>query len=242
MRRIRFNRQLLIALFAALALTNIPNVVLTSASTREVPQRPGVANLNLDSEIRVFDGFVEDWVKLHKQQIALSKKSSITNSEFTLFKSSSEGLKNRCSAFQTAIQTTIKKLKDANRWDGFDDDVLSRADNERGKTILRDGGGAKRLFEEASSQFCSQAQREITDPIETLRPKLAQVQESPFELRFVLASYQPPTPKFGDAQRCTGSMIRLAARWIVGKSIIEGQASKNFDCFCLHECGTTATT
>jgi hypothetical protein len=226
-------------LVVALASAAFQSVTIRRATTNPPPQRVALPNINLDSEIRVLDGFVDDWLKVHKQQIALSKKSSITNNEFTVFKSSSEGLQNRCSEFQTAIRNTIKKLKDANRWDGLDDDVTSRLSNERLKTILRDGGGARRLLEDASSQFCSQAQREITDPIETLRPKLsARAQDPPFELRFVLASYQPPTPKFGDAQRCTGSMIRLVARMIVGKSIIEGQASKNFDCFCLNECGS----
>jgi len=218
---------------------------MARAKTDPPPQRTAVPNINLDGELRVLDGFTDDWLKLHKQQIVLSKKASISNNEFSTFKSSSEGLKNRCSQFQTAIRDVSKKLKESGQWNSLDDDLLARTSNEKFKSAVRENGGAKRILEDASSQFCSQAEREITEPIDRLRPKLsAQVQDLFLDQRTQTPkiSHHAPVPVFKYALRCTGSIIRILGRMVVGKDQFEGQAYKNWECFCLEECGTASPT
>lgn len=244
MPRSRFISYRFAGLLVVMVLIMVQSVGIARVRTSQPSQR--TTNINLDSEFRALDGFLDDWLKFHKQQLALTRKSSINNTEFNTLKSSSEGLRNRCSEFQTAVRDLVRKLKEAGRWNSLDEEILAKSDNERFKSGLREGGGPKRILEDASSQFCNQAKNEITEPVERLRPKLsAQTQQLRFPtsaLSFVGASYQPPAPAFKYAFRCTGSIIRILARMAVGKDQFEGQAYKNWECFCMEECGTASPT
>jgi hypothetical protein len=197
------------------------------------------------------DSFLDDWVKVYKQQTVLSRKASVSHTEFDSFKSSSENIKSRCSDFQRALRDVIKKLKDADRWNGLDDEVLAKtADDQKLRSELRDSGGLKRLLEDASSTFCSQAEAEITSPIESLRPKLSsQVQDSfvdpgapDYRLRMVRANYNPTPFMFTKGVRCIGATIRVAVHLVfTGTSGPAGGAHGNRECFCFDNCSASTT-
>jgi len=192
--------------------------------------------------VRVLDRFVDDWANVFKQQVVLNKKGAITSGEFDAFKSSSERLKNRCSEFQTAIRDFVQKLKDADRWNGLDDELLAKTNNQRLRSSFSDTGGPKRLLAEASSNFCGGAASEITGPIESLRRKLsAQVRDLSFDQGMVRVSYAPEPPMFQKGFRCLGSIIRVYGRMVIGdKNYEQSQAFKNWDCFCFDECSSGA--
>src|SRR6266850_6060149 len=106
----------------------------------------------------------------------------------------------------------------------LNDRMIRRKFDKRQKTSLkssvREGGGSKHILEDASSQFCNQAESEITDPIDRLRPKLgARVQQFLFDQMaetlgadMVRVSCHPAAPTFKYALRCTGSIIRVLVR------------------------------
>lgn len=241
MNKAKINWRKLTALCAVLALTLIQGVSMSRASSP--PLKTTSTDVKFNSELRTLDSFFDDWLKLYQQHSVLSKRASVTSTEFNAFKSSSEGLKNRCSDFQQAIRDVIKKLKDAGRWNGLDDEVLAKTNDQRLKSDLREAGGLKKLLEAAASQFCSQAENEITNPIESLRPKLsAQVQDLFFEqeaqdykLRMVRVAYDPATPMEVRTYRCIGATIRLAVRLVVTGGTA-GSALGNRNCFCFDNC------
>jgi hypothetical protein len=244
MNKARLNWRKLTALGAVLALTLIQSVSMSRATTISPPLKTTSTDVKLDSELRVLDSFFDDWLKVYKQHGVLSKKASVTSTEFNAFKSSSEGLKNRCSQLEGAIRDIIKKLKEAGRWEGLDDEVLAKANDEKLKSDLREGGGLKHLLEDAASQYCSQAENEITGPVESLRPRVsAQVQDLFFEqaaqdykLRMVRVAYDPATPMVTKPVRCLGATIRVAVHMVVATHT--GPAGSNRQCFCFDRCGS----
>ncbi|HEY0349241.1 MAG TPA: hypothetical protein VGC60_13910 [Pyrinomonadaceae bacterium] len=244
----KFNWRKLTALVAVLVLTLIQSVSMSRARTSALPVNITSTELKLDSELRTFDSFFDDWLKVFQQHRVLSKKASVTSTEFNAFKTNSEGIKNRCSQLEGAIRDTIRKLKAADRWDGLDEEALAKADDEGLKSELREGGGLKHLLENAASQYCSQATDEIIGPIESLRPRVsAQGQDLFFEqgtrdygLRMVRVSYNPAPPMFTHTLRCIGATIRVAVHLVAtGHS---GPARGNKECFCYDSCGAAATS
>ena len=134
----------------------------------------------------------------------------------------------------------------------MNDEVLAKtADDPKLRSELSEGGGLKHLLEEAASQYCSQAQNEITGPVEGLRTRLgAQVHDLFFDqaapdyrLRMVPASYDPAPPVFTKGLRCIGATIRVAVHLVAtGTTGGAGGAHGNKECFCYDNCGTGAAT
>lgn len=244
MRKVKSSRHNLTALAVVLSLlTMAQNVTMSQATASPSVQRSTSNVVNLDNEVRVLDRFVDDWANIFKQHGVLNKRAAITSGEFDAFKSSSEGLRNRCSEFQTAIRDLVQKLKDADRWNALDDELLAKTNNQKLISSFRETGGPKRLLAEASSSFCSGTTSEITGPVESLRRKLsAQVRDSSFDQGLVRVSYAPEPPVFQKAFRCLGSIARVYGRMIIGdKNYENSQAYKNWDCFCFDTCSSPAT-
>lgn len=247
MKKAELNWRKSTALCAVLALTFIQSLSMTRATTSPPPLNTASTDAGFNSELRTLDSFYDDWLKLYQQHKVLSKKATVTSSEFNAFKSSSEGLKSRCSDFQQAIRDIINKLKEAGRWNGLDDEVLAKTTDQGLKSDLREAGGLKKLLEAAASQFCSQAEDEITNPIESLRQKLsAQVQDLFFDqaaqdyrLRMVRVSYDPATPMVTKPVRCLGATIRVAVHLVVATH--SGPANSNRHCFCFDDCGAATS-
>jgi hypothetical protein len=227
---------------------------ITQATTSPSPLNTAPPELKLTSELRTLDSFLDDWLKVYTQHRVLSKKASLSRAEFDALKSSSDGIKNRCSDFQQAIRSIVKKLKEADRWNALDDEVLAKTnDDQKLRSELRDGGGLKHLLDDASSQFCSQAEDEITGPVETLRPRLgAQVHDlfldqgvQDYGLRMVRASYNPDPPMFTKFARCVGATIRVAVH-LVATGTSGGAGGSygvgNKECFCYDHCSGAPTT
>lgn len=143
MRKVKPNRRNLTTLAVVLSLlTMIQSVTMSHATANPSVQRNTSTVVSLDNEVRVLDGFGDDWAKVFRQQGELSKKGSITRAEFDAFNSSSERLRNRCSEFQTAVRNIVQKLKDADRWNGLDDELLAKINDQKLKSIFSDTGGA----------------------------------------------------------------------------------------------------
>src|ERR1043166_3695745 len=243
MNKRKLNWRNLTAVCAVLTITLVQSVKMSRATTSPSALNTTATDVKLDSELRTLDSFFDDWLKVSQQHRVLSKRAQVTSVEFNAFKSSSEGIKNRCSQFEGAVRDIIRKLKAADRWDGLDDEVLGKTNDERLKSDLRESGGLKRLLEGAASSYCSQAESEITGPVETLRTKVAALgQPRDFgqpaqDYRMVQASYEPAAPVFTHTLRCLGATIRVAAH-LVGSTIAHGNlgqtpsgASSNRQCF-----------
>src|SRR5438128_10603927 len=105
----KFNLRKLTALAAVLTLTVIQSVSMyREATSAPLPNTPAT-ELKLDSELRTLDTFFDEWLNVYKRNLVLSKKGSVSSIEFNDFKSSSDGIKNRCSQFEGALRDTIRK-------------------------------------------------------------------------------------------------------------------------------------
>ena len=87
MRKAKFNRYLT-GLAVVLSLTMIQSVTLSYATTKPPVQRSSSTVVSFDKEVRVLEGFMDDWASVFKQQGVLSKRAAITSPEFDTFKSS----------------------------------------------------------------------------------------------------------------------------------------------------------
>src|SRR5882724_3800125 len=110
MSKVRLNWRKLTAVSAVLTLTLVQGVRMSRA-TPSAPAFNPATEVKLDGELRTLDAFFDDWLKVSQQHRVLSKKALVTSSEFSAFKSSSDGIKNRCSQFEGAVRDMIRKLK-----------------------------------------------------------------------------------------------------------------------------------
>jgi hypothetical protein len=211
MKNTRHNQHKAMVILSLAAIVFLPSLHLTT-SARPLPGT--VADANLSAESRALDSFLADLAKLDKKSVELSKKSSLTRTEFDAHQRTADDLKRRLSAVQNALRDAITKLKAAGQWEQLDQIVLAKISNSKFQEFVR-RDGFKRTLEVAASTLSNDA-NEIDSPLGILRNKVqAQVQDSIYTpgrgglaLRAVPVANTPPPALFKSKARCSLAYLR----------------------------------
>jgi hypothetical protein len=232
MNKISINLGKLVGVFAIL-----------TALFAHLPETPVAAavgtSVNLQSELRTLDTFVDDLGKLDKKRVELSKKDSLTRVEFTAVQNSSDELKRRLPAINSAFQEITRKLKAAGQWDNLDAAVLAKLDDPNFQSLAR-RLSFKQILENEASRLSRNAD-EIGQPLESLRNRVkAQLRDSVFEpgnssmaLRAVPVAYASSTALSADTFRCRVSLLRMGLSRAFGNTGAPSNRAVNAgNCFC----------
>src|SRR5947209_7358277 len=197
MTKVRLSK--LMALCAILALTFIPNFVTRADGTPD-----------LKGEAQTIATYLDDVGKVARNISELNKKASLTHTEFDTSKTDVDRLKGRLADVERAVTAMIKKLKDNNSWENFDEQLNQRLTDPKAKEVLQKCGGAKKCLE-AASRLVSNA-RELDQLIEPLRAKAqARAGDYLFEdqsssiIRIIPAAYSFSALQGGDSISCKAS-------------------------------------
>jgi hypothetical protein len=212
MKNNRHNQHKAMVILSLAAFVFLQSLHLTT-SARPLPGT--VADANLSAESRALDSFLADLAKLDKKSLELSKKASLTRTEFDAHQRTADDLKRRLSAVQNALRDAITKLKAAGQWEQLDQIVLAKISNSKFQEFVR-RDGFKRTLEAAASTLSNDA-NEIDSPLSILRNKVqARVQDSidgptgrvGLALRAVPVAYTPPPALFKSKARCSLAYLR----------------------------------
>jgi len=250
MKKARFNYWKLTALLAALAMSLVQGVGANRTPSRATTfDRP-----NLSSEAQTVNSFNDDLSNFDKKRVELTKKSTLTNQEFSSLERTGNDLKQRVSQLRDAAVAIINKLKAAGRWETLDEGVLAKLTDAKERAFVRDNGGLRHLLENAVADLNSQSGDEIVAPLSQLRAKVAQSRANQFDgyqevpSRMVAASYEPPTyvppaPLFRRSLRCIGASIRVGVDMVIRGVDEASSFPKNsngaitkWDCRCNNDC------
>lgn len=242
MRKARFNYGKLAAVSVAVAIA-LTQSVSASRSTNPASRSAAFDQVDLSGEARTIDSFNDDFANYNKTGIELSKKSTLTNEEFNSLERTGNDLKRRVSQLRDGVQSIIRKLKAAGRWNTLDEELLAKVKDANDRAFVQKQGGLRRIFEDAVTQLDSQAADDIVAPLSHLRPKVAaQNKEFRFDdsqamsWRMVTAGYSPSAyVPLADRRsaRCIGATIRYATRLVVsGYENIPPNFTSNMHCYC----------
>lgn len=190
----------------------------------------------LVEEFRTLDKFVDDLFKLDRNRGELSKKASLSQTEFDSLKSSADDLKRRLSQVQNALRGIITKLKAAGEWDDIDSRVAETISDPSLRARFRQTS-FKRELEELAENVANQA-GEISDPVEVLRRKVTArsrdsvIPSAAYALAWQAepAAYHPEPAMFTSGLRCSLSKMRYGAVKLIGVST--GRAHEAYHCAC----------
>jgi hypothetical protein len=162
------------------------------------------ADVNLSSEGRIIDNYVDNLVQYDKKVSEAAKKASLTRAEFDALQLLADDLKRRLSTVQGALRGAVSKLQLAGELANLDQTILRKIVSPRFQALVRNEG-FKRTLEEAASGLANDA-AEISQPLDALRSKLrAQAPErglNPQVLRLVRVAYTTAPVVFGKSLRC----------------------------------------
>ena len=225
--RAKLSRRTFAAL-CSLAVTVFAQLGPTATATAP---RAEIAN-----EARTLDKFVDDLFKLDRKTGELSKKASLSQTEFDSLKGSADDLKRRLSQVQNALRGVITKLKAAGEWDDIDSKVAETITDASLRARFRQTS-FKRELDELAENVANQA-GEISDPVEVLRRKVtARSRDSVFPSSgYALAwqaepaAYHPEPALFTSGLRCSLSKMRYGAVKLIGVST--ARAHEAYHCAC----------
>src|SRR5713101_4805775 len=136
---------------------------------------PSIADVDIQAEGRTVDTYVHDLNAFHKRAAEFSRKRSLTRDQFNSLERESDGLKQRLSSVQSALNEIMKKLKAAGQWDGLDT-RMSKISNPTFREVA-DEIGFKKTLQELALGATSNADQ-ISAPLEPLKIKIAQSPET----------------------------------------------------------------
>jgi FtsZ-binding cell division protein ZapB len=110
MKNAKPNRRKAVVLLALAATIALMSLQLARSARTVVGV---VADADLSAEARVIDSFVNDLGKFDKKNSELSKKATLTRTQFDAHQREAESLKGRVSGVQNALREAIRKLKAA---------------------------------------------------------------------------------------------------------------------------------
>src|SRR5438552_2228193 len=225
------------SVICALVATVFAQCLGTSVAITPRPLKTAPTKVDLSSEARTLDDFVNDLFKLDKKGWELAKKASLTRAEFDSLQSSSDDLKRRLSELQNALRAIITKLKDAGEWDDIDSRVAATIDDAATLSRFRQTS-FKRELEEQAAELTNHADQ-ISSPFENLRKKIsARAPDPVFEpagsasaLQTVAVAYHPGPAIVTTGVRCTLAHLRYGASRIVWGAVRAG-ADEAYKCAC----------
>ena len=214
MKNMYFTRRLSKAAFALTAIL-LTQSLFTSANARFATA--AAADVNISSEEREISRFSADLFTFNQQVLNLSKKSRLTDSEVASARSSGNGLKQRITAAQQSFRSIIAKLKAAGQWDALDTKLNALIPEGPIRSILREEGGAKKIWEDLANNLGPLSQ-EIEGDVQRLSGKIQSrsfSSEGELRARAVSVAYQP-APVLGKSLRCRLFTAGLTVKLFVG--------------------------
>ena len=186
---------------------------------------------DFDAEVRQIEAFMTDFGKFHDQMILLNRKASITPDETKALARERESLKVRLPDVENAFKSIADKLKADGRWDSLDAEVLRTIADAKTKRVIEQGGGARKILEDAQSLVSSAD--EISDlvrtPPECSTPKACVP-------NIIAASYDPSAVVFKDSLGCK------IARAILCFGPAKARAQARAYCLCIDMPATPGET
>ena len=190
----------------------------------------------LTGEARTLDKFVDDLFKLDRNRGELSRKASLSQTEFDSLKGSADDLKRRLSEVQNALRGVIRKLKAAGEWDDIDSRVAETISDASLRARFRQTS-FKRELEDLAESVANKA-GEISDPVEILRRKVsARSRDSVFpSAGYALAwqaeptAYHPEPAMFTTGLKCSLSKLRFGVVKLTGAAT--ARAHEAYHCAC----------
>ena len=247
MRRVSFSYRKLLVICAVIVILLSQNAK-TSVAISSSPLTAAFADVDLNSESRTLDAFVNDLANLDKKSAELAKKTSLTRAEFDSHLRTADDLKLRLSPVQNALRQIITKLKAAGQWDNLDQIVLAKISDSKFQDLVRRDGFRKTL-EEAASGISNDASQ-ITSPLDVLRNKVsAQVQDSISEpgksvlaSRILRVSYNPAPAMLAHSLRCNVAWFRsgITAAFSGSGSTPTQRAGNAVHCYCYADAAACA--
>jgi hypothetical protein len=239
MRRISFSYRKLLVICAVIVML-LAQSAKTSVAISSSPLTAAFTDVDLNSEGRVLDAFVNDLANLDKKSAELGKKASLTRAEFDSHQHTADDLKRRLSPVQNALRQIITKLKAAGQWDSLDQIVLAKISDSKFQDLVR-RDGFKKSLEEAASGLSNDA-NQISSPLDVLRNKVsARVQDhisepgkSVLASRVVRVSYNPASAMLAHNLRCNVAWFRAGiTAAFSGSGYTPTDRSHNaVDCYC----------
>jgi len=235
----RFRYLKLTAVFAVLAMTLVPYLRTSTASSR--PSSLANPGADLSSEERILAKYFDDLVTYDKDVAQAGKRARLVTADLDPVQRKSDDLKSRLSDAQNAIRDIVRKLKAANEWDDLDTNLVARITDTQDKSFFQQNS-FKKLLEDSSNSFTSHG-NEITTPLDNLRRKVASRTASPDgEVQFVRASYGTRAPFFAAGLKCLTANLRLGLLWRLGAHESKNTQNERI-CACSGgaTCSNTAT-
>jgi hypothetical protein len=193
------------------------------------------SDVDLRSEADALDAYVKDLNSFDRKCAELGKKAFLTREEFDSAQRTADDLKRRLARIQNLLRDTVRKLKEAKRWDGFDEAVLATIKDAKAQARFRQNS-FKQTLEDATSRLTNDAD-EISSPLDGLRGKVgARLQDhfsqkgSPvLAWREVRVAYAPTLATFG--LRCRLAVLRVGLSGAVHGSATQ-EAIHGEECAC----------
>ena len=204
----------------AVAVLMLVQGIFMSAGARATTA--ALADANLTAESQALKSFDDSLTKLETTCADLGKKASITGVEFASAKLQGDNLKSRVSQVRQTIRSIIDKLKAAGEWDGLDAKLLTKITNERVRSLLRDNGGAKKILEDAASQFGGLS-GEVDSLVQSLNSKVrAQLDPhagTDLTPRAVRVGFKPEPAPFRVSFRCAFRTVQGIVDGVRGNEV-----------------------
>jgi hypothetical protein len=199
-----------------------------------------VAGVDLKSESRILDAWVNDLVAYDKQCKRLGLKTSLTRAELEPVQRSSDDLKRRLSSLQSALREAIRKLKAAGQWDKLDATLAAKIRDAKFQSIARQQS-FRQTLEDAATQLGGEA-AEISAPLEPLRKKitarlqLPQVNSPASNPALVRVAYNPAPTMFAASLRCRISWLRFGLSQAFSDDLqASDKARYSVGCYCQND-------
>jgi hypothetical protein len=226
-------------LLAAITLVVASMVLLQSAQpvTR-------AAALDLGSEIRVLDSYVDDLAAFDNKCALLEKKGSLIRTELDPVQARADDLRRRVSVVESSIRSAITKLKAAGEWDRVDATILARITDAKFQQFTRTEG-FRRILEGAGTGLSPDA-GQINSRLDLLRSKIgARVQEPvsrPAEFGFVAratpVAYRVAPAVTSVTFRCRVSAVRMGLSYAFSSdptTMRPNRPTAAYNCFCFSD-------
>jgi len=201
--------------------------------------------VDLSSEGRALDAFVNDLVAYDKKGAELGKKASLTRAEFATYERSALDLKPRVSSLQNVLRQIITKLKAAGQFDSIDQIVLAKINDRQFQELVR-RDGFKRTLEEAAAGLSNDA-KEIDSPLDALRSKVQarglgfERDSPPLASRAVRVAYSSAPPVFAANFRCRIAWLREGVTMGINGGTPSDKSKAAVGCHCYGDQGACST-
>jgi hypothetical protein len=203
------------AIIAALTMALVPFMPTSMANSG--PSELAAAGADISSEQRIIARYFDDFVTYDKQATEFGKRAGLVSTDLDPLLRKSDDLKGRLSEVQNAVREIVRKLKAADQWNDLNTTVAAGVNDANQKSFLQQTD-FKRLLEGSSNSLSGRG-KEISEPLDNLRKRLAGRYREGVDFQIVRAGYAVPEPIGSpDSLGCTiGKLGLLAIRLSGGR-------------------------